>query len=129
MIVVLVVAVLTAHRVSQLSEPRDQDAAGGRLGMPAGGGAVHGAVLHDQPRYNEDQRRHSRWHCRQIQCVQDLATHYTISLAAVTAATTYRRGGAAGRQQLSKDTKCATLSINQAGTKRTATATRERLLV
>lgn len=52
-----------------------------------------------------------------LQCGQDLATHYTIGLAAGTTATTYSIQAVPRNQQLTKDTKCGTLTINQTGTK------------
>lgn len=52
-----------------------------------------------------------------LQCGRDLATHYTIGLAAGTTATTYSIRAVPRGQQLSKDTKCGTLTINQIGTK------------
>lgn len=51
------------------------------------------------------------------QCASDIAIHYTIRLAAGTGATAYSIEGVPRGQQASKDTKCGTLSINQAGTK------------
>lgn len=50
------------------------------------------------------------------QCMQELAVHYTISLAASNQRT-YSIQAVPQNQQASKDTKCGTLTINQAGTK------------
>lgn len=53
----------------------------------------------------------------QTQCARDISAHYTIQLAAGTTATTYSVRAVPKAQQLSKDTKCGTLAMTQAGTK------------
>lgn len=52
-------------------------------------------------------------------CAKDLAPFYTISLSAVTASA-YTIQAAPKDQQAARDTKCATLSINQKGEKKTS---------
>lgn len=55
----------------------------------------------------------------QTQCMNDLAGSYTIQLSAAPAlaATSYTVEAVPEGTQASRDTKCGTLSINQAGTK------------
>ena len=52
-----------------------------------------------------------------LQCRTDLATHYTISFNGTPTATTYALQAVPQGTQASKDTKCGTLGLNQAGTK------------
>lgn len=66
----------------------------------------------------------------QGQCAQDLAAHYTIQLSATNAVTSnsYEIDAVPQGVQATKDTKCATLSVNQAGRKKvsnTATAVKD----
>ena len=52
-----------------------------------------------------------------LQCRTDLAAHYTISFSAGPTATTYAVQAVPQGAQATKDTKCGTLSLNQAGAK------------
>lgn len=60
----------------------------------------------------------------QTTCANDLAVHYTISLAAAaTTATSYTILATPKGQQATKDTKCGTLSIDHTGLKKVNTST------
>ncbi|AER57099.1 putative prepilin like protein [Pseudoxanthomonas spadix BD-a59] len=53
----------------------------------------------------------------QTQCMNELAGSYTIQLSAAPLATSYTIEAVPEGTQAARDTKCGTLSINQAGTK------------
>ncbi|KGM57615.1 hypothetical protein N799_06085 [Lysobacter arseniciresistens ZS79] len=116
MIVVAIIAVLAA-----IAYPSYQNHVIKTRRAAAAACAMEGAQFMERfyttnMRYNTD-RAGNAVALPGTQCAADIAQHYTIQLAGVTTATTYSIQAVPQGQQATRDTKCGTLAINQAGAK------------
>lgn len=116
MIVVAIIAVLAA-----IAYPSYQNHVIKTRRAAAAACAMEGAQFMERfyttnMRYNTD-RGGNAVALPAMQCAGDISQHYTVQLAGGTTATAYSIQAVPQGQQASKDTKCGTLSINQAGAK------------
>ena len=110
MVVVAIVAILAAIAYPSYTNhiTKTRRAAGAACAMEA---------AQFMERYHTTNLNYSGATLPQTQCMNEISDHYTIQMSGAATASAYTVQAVPKGSQSSRDTKCKTLSVNQAGTK------------